>query len=75
MLVKNGTDKEVHVLPANIRKAWQSVAPNLPPNASMAQILQALYVAVSFERGLDQIREGRGIPHRDVKKRLQKWLR
>ena len=44
MLVKNGTEVEVHVLPANIRKAWRIVAPNLPPNASMARILHALYI-------------------------------
>jgi hypothetical protein len=75
MLVKNGTEKEVHVLPANIRKAWRIVAPNLPPNASMAQILHALYIAVSFERGLDDIRKGRTITHKEAKKRHQEWLR
>ena len=47
----------------------------LPDDASMDDIIQALYVREKFERGLRQVRDGEGIPHDDVKRQMQKWAR
>ncbi len=40
----------------------------LPDQASMDDIIHALYVRARFERGVREVREGKGIPHREVKK-------
>ena len=47
----------------------------LPDDASMEDIIQALYVREKFERGLRQVRDGDGIPHEDVKRQMSKWAR
>ena len=47
----------------------------LPDEASMEDIIQALYVREKFERGLRQVRDGDGIPHEDVKRQMGKWAR
>lgn len=46
----------------------------LPDEASMDDIIHALYVKAKFERGEQEIREGRGVPHEEAKQRLQRWL-
>ena len=47
----------------------------LPDNASIDDIIHALYVRTKFERGEKEIREGKGIPHDQAKQRLQKWVK
>ena len=45
----------------------------LPDDATMDDIIHALYIRAKCERG--EIREGKGIPHEQAKQRMQKWLR
>ncbi len=47
----------------------------LPDGASWDDIIHALYVRAKFERGDREIRQGKGIPHEEAKKKLQKWAR
>lgn len=47
----------------------------LPEDASMDDIIHALYVHIKFAHGESEIRHGKGIPHEQAKKRLEKWLR
>ena len=47
----------------------------LPDEASMDEIIHALYVNAKFRHGEDQVRRGRGVPHEEAKKRLGKWVR
>lgn len=47
----------------------------LPDDATMDDIIHALYIRAKCERGENQIREGKGIPHEQAKQRMQKWLR
>lgn len=47
----------------------------LPDEASMDDIIHALYVHAKFEHGEGQIRDGQGIPHEAAKQRLRKWLK
>jgi len=47
----------------------------LPEDASLDDIIHALYVRAKFEHGERQIRQGQGIPHDAAKEHLQKWLR
>jgi len=53
----------------------RSVIEALPEDASIDDIMQALYVRAKLERAERSIEEGRGIPHAEAKGRLQKWLR
>ena len=52
----------------------KQVIESLPDNASMDEIIHALYVNAKFEHGEAEIRSGRGVPHDEAKKRLQKWV-
>jgi hypothetical protein len=58
-----------------VREIAKSVIEALPEDASMDDIMQALYLRAKLERAERSIDEGRGIPHAVAKKRLQKWLK
>ena len=45
----------------------------LPDTATMDDIMHALYVRTKFTRGEQEIREGRGVPHEEAKRRLGQW--
>jgi len=47
----------------------------LPDDATVDDIIHALYIRVKCERGAREIREGKGIPHDQAKQQMQKWLR
>jgi hypothetical protein len=51
------------------------VIDTLSDEATMDDIIHALYVKTKFENGEREIREGKGIPHDEAKKRLQQWVR
>lgn len=45
----------------------------LPIDSSYDDIIHALYINAKFEKGLQEIKDGKGIEHREAKERLQKW--
>lgn len=51
------------------------VIDSLPKNASLDDIIHALYVKAKFEHGENEIREGRGIIHEKAVTRLKKWVK
>ena len=51
----------------------KTVISALPEDASLDDIMHALYIRAKFEHGEQEIRAGRGISHEEVKRRLQKW--
>ena len=57
------------------REMARSVIDALPENASLDDIMEALYLRAKLERAERSIEDGRGIPHEEAKKRLQKWLK
>lgn len=57
-----------------IKDVAKQVIDALPDEATMDDIIHALYVKTKFERGEREILEGKGISHSDAKQRLQKWL-
>jgi predicted transcriptional regulator len=57
------------------KEAARLVIDAMPDDASMDDIIHALYVRAKFERGEREIREGRGVPHEAAKERLRKWLK
>lgn len=57
------------------REMARSVIDALPEDASLDDIMEALYLRAKLERAERSIEEGRGIPHEEAKRRLQKWLK
>jgi hypothetical protein len=51
----------------------KQVIDTLPDDVTMDDIIHALYIKTKFERGDKEIREGKGIPDSEAKKRLQRW--
>jgi hypothetical protein len=47
----------------------------LPDSATMDDIMHALYVRTKFAKGEQEIRDGKGIPHDEAKRRLGKWVK
>lgn len=46
----------------------------LSEDATLDEIMHALYVSAKFRHGEDEIREGKGIEHEEAKRRLEKWV-
>ena len=57
------------------KEAAKQVIDQLPDNATMDDIIHALYVNVKFAHGEKEVREGKGVSHEEVKERLAQWLR
>lgn len=58
---------------AAVKDIARQVIDALPDEASMDDIIHALYVREKYERGLRDVREGNGIPHEEVKRQMQNW--
>ena len=46
----------------------------LPDDASLEEILDAVLLRLKVERGRRQIQEGQGVSHEEVRERLARWL-
>lgn len=46
----------------------------LPDSATWADIEERVRFLAAIDKGLDDIRAGRVIPHKEVKRSLEKWL-
>lgn len=53
----------------------KQVIDTLPEGATMDDIMHALYVRTKFAKGEQEIRDGKGIPHDEAKRRLGRWFR
>jgi hypothetical protein len=53
----------------------KQVIDSLPEGATLDDIMHALYVRAKFLKGEREIREGKGVPHEEAKRRLSKWVR
>ena len=48
----------------------------LPKRATLDDIMHALYVVrAKFAKGEQEIRNGKGISHKEAKRRLSKWVK
>ncbi|MEN6335758.1 MAG: hypothetical protein ABFE01_16015 [Phycisphaerales bacterium] len=57
------------------KEAAKQVIDSLPDNATMDDVIHALYINAKFARGEEEIRQGRGVSHEEAKRKLEKWLR
>jgi len=58
-----------------VKDVARQVIDTLPDGATIDDIIHALYINSKFKHGENEIREGNGLPHEDVKKKLQKWVK
>jgi len=58
-----------------VKDVAKKVIDTLPDEATMDDIIHALYISTKFNHGEREIREGKGISHEEAKKRLQKWVK
>lgn len=49
----------------------KQVIDTLPDTATMDDVMHAIYVKAKFRKGEQEIRDGKGIPHEQAKKRLK----
>jgi len=49
------------------------VLDSLPDDASIDQILHAIYISLKFRKGEQEIAEGKGVTQEDAERRLAKW--
>ena len=58
-----------------VKDVVRQVIDTLPDESPIDDIIHALYINAKFNHGESEIREGKGIPHEDAKKKLQKWVK
>ena len=58
-----------------VKDVAKQVIDALPDEATLEDIIQALYVKAKFSRGEREIRNGEGVPHEEAKQRLRKWAK
>ncbi|HPD48241.1 MAG TPA: hypothetical protein P5279_01595 [Anaerohalosphaeraceae bacterium] len=57
----------------NKEKAIKTIQ-ELPDSAGWAEIEERIRFLAAIERGLDDIKAGRIVPHEEVKESLKQWL-
>lgn len=58
-----------------VKDIARNVINSLPSQVTMDDVIHALYVHAKFQHGEQEIRQKKGIPHQDAKKRLRKWIK
>lgn len=58
-----------------VKDIAKQVINTLPDEATMDDIIHALYINTKFEHGEREIREGKGVSHKKAKRKLQKWVK
>jgi len=59
----------------NVKENAKKTIDKLPKEVSIDDIINALYINAKFGHGENEIREGKGISHKEAKQRLQKWVK
>ncbi len=57
------------------KETAKKIIDSLPEEATIDDVMHALYVHAKFEHGLQEGREGRFVNHEEAVKRLQKWVK
>ena len=57
------------------KKQVLSVVKNMPDNFDTAQLFDRILLVSKVEEGRQQIKEGKGVPTSEAKKKLKKWLK
>ena len=58
-----------------VKEIAKGVIDTLPDNADMEEIIHALYIKQKFDRGIRQIKAGKGIPLEKAAKTMHSWVK
>jgi len=58
----------------NVKDQVIEMIRGLPEESSLDDIMAELYFRLKVDTGLEELDEGKGIPHAEVKERLSRWL-
>ena len=58
----------------NVKETVKKIVDVLPDDTTLDDVIHALYVKTKFDNGFNEIAAGKGIEHKEVKIRMQKWL-
>ncbi len=56
------------------KKQIIEIVQNLPDTATVDDVMEELYFKMQVDQGLKELDEGKGVPHKEVERRLAKWL-
>ncbi|MCR4321460.1 MAG: hypothetical protein NUV74_14125 [Candidatus Brocadiaceae bacterium] len=59
---------------AEIKQQVIQIIQSLPDDVTLDDIMAELYFKLQVDAGLKELDEGEGIPHKEVEKRMSKWL-
>lgn len=59
---------------AGIKNQVIQMIQSLPEEVTIDDIMAELYFKLQVDAGLNELDEGKGIPHEEVEKRMSKWL-
>ena len=58
---------------AGVKEQVIDLVRNLPDEVTVDDIMRELYFKIQVDKGLKELDEGKGIPHEEVKRQMQKW--
>ncbi|MDN3513409.1 MAG: hypothetical protein NG747_03305 [Candidatus Brocadia sp.] len=60
---------------AEIKQQVIQMIQSLPDDVTIDDIMAELYFKLQVDAGLQELDEGKGIPHKEIEKRMSKWLK
>ena len=59
---------------ADVKAQAIQIIKALPKDATLDDIMAELYFKLQVDLGLKELNQGKGISHKEVEKRISKWL-
>ncbi|MBU4272360.1 MAG: hypothetical protein KKE86_11090 [Planctomycetes bacterium] len=57
------------------KETLQQMLVELPEEVNVDSLVEKLYLLEKIEQGERQLARGEGVPHEEVERRLEKWLK
>jgi hypothetical protein len=59
----------------SIKEAVIEMIKRMPDASSLSDIMAELYFRQKVDEGIQELDEGKGIPHEEAKRQLEQWLK
>jgi len=60
---------------SQVKDAVIEMIKEMPDDSSLTDIMAELYFRQKVDKGLKELDDGKGIPHKVVRERMKKWLK
>jgi hypothetical protein len=60
---------------SQVKEAVIEMIKDMPDDSSLTDIMAELYFRQKVDKGLKELDDGKGIPHKVVRERMKKWLK